>query len=182
MINYFKKIFYKFKTARAYVAGNLTGATQYAKKCLAITDDDVFSLWMLAECMYSDKKYDKAMHYASKVVSIDKENEEAIKLLAILYFDCGDYVSTYEYVYRAVMLHKRIDEDIRTQFDKLVNKTVTLKPIPDKLKVIHKSIINDIDEAKDWMEWASQFKEWYEKNQTNETAQPGRLTKGVRVD
>ena len=160
----FKPWLSRIKMAKAYVAGDLASAITYAQKCLHKDKKDVAALWTIAECFRLQNNNIEAINYAQQAFAVDQNHIDTLMLLTDIYFDQKDYRSTYEYASKAISVAEELDivlgPHIKKIRETLSSSTVLSRPT----RSLQLAIDKDSNSAKEWTDWALEFKSWYESN------------------
>ena len=154
--------FAKVKMMKAYVAGDLDSAIEYANKSLSRNDKDVASLWTLAECSRLQGNNADAILYGERSYSVDPKHIDTLQLPSEVYFDQQDYKSAYEYACRAISVSEELDASLRPYIEKIKAGLSSSNSVP---RPVREAMTNEEKTTQAWVAWALKFKTWYEASQ-----------------
>ncbi len=156
----------QLKASKAVGSKNYDLAIEEYKRILEANEKDQFALTMLAHCC--EQKDDKinALNYASRVLDQDPNDFEMLMLSARFWSELGDEDRSYNYACRVVENAPQLYPELPTWVLKILKALLTFKKfrgLEDKAK---NDWSNHEHYKKDSLEWAKQYKAWYEVKHT----------------
>lgn len=169
LVNMLTKIipswWWRIKMMRAYAAGDYPYAIEAARQVLSKNKVGISALWTIADSYRLQKKYDEAIKFAKKAVALDPRHPDVLQLLSELYFEIGDYRSTYEYVCGTIIILEEIDSVLGGTINAISRSISSTSAKPGRVNTFHDKLHDERARAEEWVKWAVQFKKWYENSE-----------------
>jgi tetratricopeptide (TPR) repeat protein len=105
---------------------------------------------------------DNAVIYAEKALWRDPNHFHALLLLSSIYESKNDYEKAYEYVCRALANPPAPPQPPPKWFDRLMKMFLVIAGRRSMENELKENYIME-REDREWLNWAKEFKEWYEK-------------------
>lgn len=145
---------------RAYIASNYGKAMDYARTYLSEKEDDVPTMWLLADCYLKTGKDDKAEEILIRLLSISPDHLESLKMLSRIYYDKEAYSEAYSCATKVLDVINS-----KTSVDKMLEDLSSSKKYSWLVKNVQESLKDNKQNKDEWTSWALAFQKWYEKKE-----------------
>jgi Tfp pilus assembly protein PilF len=159
-MNFIKLYILRYKMGRAYTADNFGKTVDYARAYLSEKEDDVPSMWLLADCYLKMGKNDKAEEILIRLLSISPDHLESLKMLSRIYYDKEAYSEAYSCAKKVLDVIES-----KTSVDKMLEDLSSSKKFSWLAKNVQESLEDDKQNKDEWTRWALVFQKWYEKKE-----------------
>lgn len=159
------RFYLMMKISQAVGRGDSSAVISNCERILESYPRDLFALAMLAEYSNRLEQQNKAIEYAKQALEIDPNSLSMSRLLADIYYKLEEYDHAYDYVNRALSVHPTHKyRSYRTTPLSWLIKIVALLP---KYRGLYQKSTNEFKALdayeKEWLEWAQEYKTWYEE-------------------
>ncbi len=152
------------EAARALGRGDYDKVISLCNKSLETNPGEISSLQMLRHCYSQKGDRELGFLFANKVIELEPENFESLFHLANYYLDLKDFENTYHF---ACKLSELKLEPITPP--RWFNILIKVTSFFSKNKKLQEDCGLGITKLNNWheanIEWAKEFKHWYESNQ-----------------
>ena len=148
-----------FKNAIAI--GKASGAGEW-EKILELAEEDDYFLKALAYEKLED--IEKAKKYYHLALEDDKNHLQAIQQISMIYASEKNHNEAYKYVQIGLSLVKYENNYGMKFFSLLIDILKKILHPFHSFKKMRKATKDDIEYSNDWLVWALEYKNWYEKN------------------
>lgn len=139
------------------------GAIRVLERSLSNTADDSPSLVMIALCHRWSKRNDDAVNVAQRVLSYDKDNFEAIRLLSAVHADKGEHDLASKFVRMGIEKYPEPTPSTPRYVFWLLRIGASVFPRLRRVEESTREHLADPDRDKrEWYSWAKQYLAWYD--------------------
>jgi len=158
------------RASKAIGSQNYDVAIEEYKKRIEADETDSFALSMLASCYEWKGDKETALQYANKQLAQNPKDFYMLLLAARYWSDKKDEDQTYNYACRALENVPRTEPGNISKMTyfifKLLSVFKTFRKLPSKAEEGHLKFKQHYKES---IEWAWQYKQWYESNHGTNT-------------
>ena len=162
--------FDEMRASKAIGSKNYDVVIEVFKKRIEINEADSEALSMLAHCYEWKGDKETALEYANKQLSQNPKDFYMLLLVARYWFEKNNEDQTYNYACRALENVPRAEpEDIPKALYFILKLLSVFKKFRRLPSLAKKGDLNFKKHYKESIQWAWQYKQWYEKNHGTNT-------------
>ena len=149
---------------KSIAIGKATGKGEW-QKVLELAEEDDYTLIALAyERLEDIEKAKKYYHLALKEKEYDLQS---LQQISMIYASEKNYNEAYRYIQRGLKLVKYENNYGMKFFSFLIDILKKVLHPSYSFRNMRKDIKEDIEHSNDWIRWALEYRNWYEKNIQN---------------